>query len=540
MATRLTNTVRARPIPVAVAISALASLAYLLWDPHPLDLAAQTFRADLWESDGWVLWSPDWYGGHTIPGYSLLYPPLAALLTPNLLGLICSLSAAALFGIAARRAYGEQAWLGTLWFGLASTVALYGGRLTFGLGIVFGLGCVLAIQSRRPVAAALAAAGSSCASPVAGLFVAIAASGVVLSALLGRLGWGGQRRLPVRASLAAAIGAMAAICLLILFFPTAGYQPFTIKAWYFIPLTVIALLVLADRSETVVRWVAAIYLLAATVALYLDTPLGGNVVRFATTFSGPVLALLLVRRRPVALALLALPLLYWQWVATIRDDLAAAGDKTTRAAYYEPLADRIEELADGRVVRVEVPPTRSRWEAVYLAERVPLARGWLRQLEADDFDLFQHQNLDPASYRDWLRRQGVSYVALPLGVDRDYLARDESELIEAGLPYLREVWSNPDWRLFMIGGAGPHPLVDGPADLLKVGPDGFTVVPTRLGRLDLRIRWTPYFQIDDGDGCIEPIGDWTRLEASSTEPIRIEAMFDLDVVTDPRRSRCSQ
>ena len=74
---------RSRQGPVVVLAAAVAAVfcaVYLLWQPQTLDLSAQMFRADLWDAHGWVLYNEAWYGGHTIPGYSLLYPPLGAWL----------------------------------------------------------------------------------------------------------------------------------------------------------------------------------------------------------------------------------------------------------------------------------------------------------------------------------------------------------------------------------------------------------------------------------------------------------------------------
>ena len=77
------------------------------------------------------------------------------------------------------------------------------------------------------------------------------------------------------------------------------------------------------------------------------------------------------------------------------------------------------------MIRVEIPPTRSRWESVYVAESIPLARGWLRQMESPDFDLFTDGNLTAAAYAKWLRAHGVDYVAVP-DADRSTLKRPET------------------------------------------------------------------------------------------------------------------
>ena len=117
---------------------------------------------------------------------------------------------------------------------------------------------------------------------------------------------------------------------------------------------------------------------------------------------------------------LALPLLYWQWVAPVRDLSDAAGDPSVHSSYYQPLLAELERRTRGRPVRVEIPPTRNRWEADYVAPRFPLARGWLRQLESGDFDLFTGGNLTAG---------GVSVVARrPRGLLRGGPGREASTI----------------------------------------------------------------------------------------------------------------
>ena len=137
------------PLALALALSGLLAGIYLIWQPQTTDLAAQVFRADLWERAGFVIWNPDWYDGHSVPGYSLLYPPLGALLGPPLVGAASAVAATWVFGRLALDTWGQRAWLGVVWFGLASAVALYSGRITFALGLAVGLGALLAIQRER-------------------------------------------------------------------------------------------------------------------------------------------------------------------------------------------------------------------------------------------------------------------------------------------------------------------------------------------------------------------------------------------------------
>jgi hypothetical protein len=312
---------------------------------------------------------------------------------------------------------------------------------------------------------------------------------------------------------------------------------------------VAATLLLVPREEAVVRWAAALYLALALADAVVQTPLGDNAIRFGATFAGPVLAIVLLRSRPLALLALALPLLYWQWFATVNDVADGLDNPTAERAYYAGLLAEVGARADpGVPIRLHVPPTRTRWEARFVAERYPLARGWLRQLESDDFELFQEGNLDPEEYASWLYARGVSYVAVT-DAEPDYMAADEIDLIEAGgLPFLREVWSDDRWRLFEVrssDGTRPPPgvaLASGGAQFAELRPDGFTVEVPGPGEYLLHARYTPYFAVEQGNACLEDAGDAsTRLTATGAGPQRIEVAARLSLEGLLRQDRaCSE
>lgn len=513
-------------ILLAAAISASLSAVCLAWQPQPLDLAAQVFRADLWDRAGWVIFDDAWYGGHTIPGYSLLYPPLGAWLGPELLGAVCAVVAAIGFAAIAVRAYGGRAWLGALWFGLGSTVSLYGGRITFGLGLALGLLAILALQRRRPVPAGLAAVAAALASPVAGVFTAMAAAAVLIAARLEPVAAPSRQRLTHSARVVLLAAALATLALA-LAFPTSGFQPFTLDSFLWIPAVCAVCFFLLPVGETTLRVGFALYALVGLSAFLVETPFGSNALRLGMLFAGPVMALALYGRRPVVLLLLAAPLLWWQWTATVRDVLAADGDPSTTAAYYQPLVAELEGLAAGKPIRVEIPPTRSRWESVYVAERIPIAHGWLRQLESDDFDRFTGGRLSAPAYGRWLREHGVEYVAVP-DAELDYYARDEAALVRSGgLRYLREIWSNEHWRLWRVVSR------DDPATPLRaVGPDAYSLSVPGPGRYLIRMRFSPYLGIVRGRGCLEAGGEHSTVltvpDGVGPEVVEVRASFSLD------------
>jgi hypothetical protein len=484
----------------SVLVAAVVSAVYLAWEPPSADLAAQTFRADLFADQGFVLWSNAWYGGFHIPGYSLLYPPLAAWFGVRLVGAIAAIAAAALFAVLVHRRFGPRgAQLASVLFALGASAWLFTGRMPFLLGVAVGLAALLAAESRRLVLCAVLAGLAALASPVVGLFTGIAGAAVGLAGDLKR-------------GAALALPPAVAILVLAVAFPTGGEEPFALSSLLALPLFGIGALWLIPPEQRELRIGVIVYLALAILVVAIPNPLGGNFTRLGALFAGPV-ALLVAWYRPVALAIVAVPLLYWQLSPPIRDTVTALGDPSTEQAFYASLLERLE-ASDAQAsvgeARVHVPATRNRWEAVYVAERFPLARGWMRQLESDDFELFQDGHLTPEAYRDWLDEHGVGLVAVPQGVERDYLAEDEVELIDSGLPYLSLEWEDANWRLYRVEG---EPVV--------------------------RYRWSPYWEVVDGEGCVVRDGDWTRVEAPGGNEVEIATRLSLDGMSGKDRA-CSE
>ena len=67
---------------------AVLCVAYLLASPATADMAAHSYRAWLFEHEGMTVWNAQWYGGHHVLGYSLLFAPLAATFGPAFVGVV--------------------------------------------------------------------------------------------------------------------------------------------------------------------------------------------------------------------------------------------------------------------------------------------------------------------------------------------------------------------------------------------------------------------------------------------------------------------
>jgi hypothetical protein len=444
----------------AVAVAAPLALAYLIVQPPAADLAAATYRSDLFARVGFALRDNGWYAvhGHYLPGYSLISPELGAWLGVYTVLSLSAVAAAALFGLIAQRVFSPAgARAAAVWFALGFGVGLLSGRVPYDAGFAIGLGSVLALLAERTGVGLALAVLTTLASPVAGAFLALAG---LTDALVG--GWeqhraGGDPRSRAGAGrgLTLALAALTPIVVLALAFPEGGWEPFAPSSFWpaLAGVLLIALLLpqgpLTPRARLLVRVGAVLYALALIGSFVLRTPVGGNAARLGALLAGPLLAGVLWDRRRLTLCLLAPLLLYWQIETPINDEVSLVSDPSVRGAYYTPLRAELHALTHGRRTIVEVPLTGSHWEAADLAgyDGVALARGWERQLDTRYAHLFYEPHLTASAYAAWLRANRVAYVALP-DVRLDEAGGAEGALIARGLPYLREVWRSAHWRLY--------------------------------------------------------------------------------------------
>jgi hypothetical protein len=507
----------------AVALSAALAALMLLWSPPVGDLAAQVFRTELFERAGLAIWNGSWYGGHYTLTYSFLFPPLAALLGPQLVGGLAVVASAYLFDRLVRDRWGAEARWATLWFAAGVVTLLADGQLTFALGVAFGLASLRGLQTGRGALALVAAAACALASPVAGAFLA----GVVLAGLAE------PGRRPGHAPLAVAGLALGLTVGPNLAFPEAGQFPFELSSYIAIPLWCggALLVVRGIPEERQLRRVLLGYLLVATVLWLMPNAMGGNAVRLGALFGGPVLAAVALARRPsVPTWFLVLAMaggLYWQLTASVTQIARSVGDPSTKAEFFQPAADWLRAHG-GAEARIEVPPTANHWESAYLAPRFELARGWLRQLDTTRDGVFYEGRLTHATYSSWLRRNAIAYVALP-DAPLDYSSVAERRLILAAPAYLELRHRSEHWRIYEVRGPRPlvAPLGGGRAETLWVGRQGFALDVDAPGRFLVRVNFTPYWSIARGSGCILRHGDWTVANASRPGVFRVAADFSV-------------
>jgi hypothetical protein len=210
----------------------------------------------------------------------------------------------------------------------------------------------------------------------------------------------------------------------------------------------------------------------------------------------------------------------------------SVGDPLSRTATYQGLLGFLaaHDADDGRV---EVPFTRSHWEAAYVSSRYPLARGWETQLDAGYDKLFFHRPLPAATYHAWLRSLAVRYVAIAMAPP-DPSSRAEVSLVLGGLPFLRPAYADRYWRVFAV--ADPEPLASPPATMTALGPESFTLRFAGRGTSVVRVRYSPYWRPTAGCLARSP-GGFTAVTAPGPALVRVTIAFSLGRMVAPGR-RC--
>ncbi|HEY5874225.1 MAG TPA: hypothetical protein VIT64_02945, partial [Ilumatobacteraceae bacterium] len=309
----------AGPTLLAATLSVLSIL--LGW--RGTDTAAHFFRVGLVERDGFHVWNNYWFGGHHTPGYSLLFPALAAVIGIWTVAVISAAASALLFDLFLRQATGAPKRWASLWFAVGTVTNIAIGRLPFALGMAVGVGALLAGAHRRLFVAGLLSVLCAAASPVTGAFLALIWAAWALSET-GRL----------RRSLGALVAcSLVPVLLLSLIYPQGGSFPFRWGALVWC--LVVAVIVLVLVGQRAVRIGAVLFAVAALLVFMVPTPLGGNLSRFGMYAAGPALLALVPLRRVLIAVLPAL--LFWQWSPAFDAMFQSGRDESTRQEYYRPL-----------------------------------------------------------------------------------------------------------------------------------------------------------------------------------------------------------
>ena len=511
---------RLQPLVPALVAGGLAELAIVLrW--RGSDLPAQFFRVGLVERYGFQVWDNFWFAGHHTLGYGAMFPVLGATIGIWTVAVASAAISALLADRLVVASIGHRNWPASMWFACGTVTNVAIGRLTFALGLTIGLAALLAASYRRTVLCLVLAVATATASPVVSVFLAIIfGAWAVVSA-------GRDRRLFA----AAAILTVAPVLAISALYPQGGTFPFRWTALLFTVLVCAAVAVLTPSEQRLVRVAAGFYALACLGAFVVPSPLGGNITRLGMYATAPVV-LATARTRRITVGVLVVAIAWWQWSPAF-DAIGRAGrDPSTREAYYRPLLAFLDS-AHTQPARVEIVPTRRHWEATFVALHIPLARGWERQLDERFNPQFNDPGLTAEGYHDWLLDWGVQYVALS-DAAVDGSGQQEAALLGKGLSFLHLVYSGAHWKVWeVIDATG---LVDGPADVIRLGIDTITLHVQTRGDVLVRIHGSSFWKSDPAT-CIETSpGGWIVLR--DVHPGRLHLFLD-ETAFAPDDGHCS-
>ena len=498
------------------ALAASLALIAVLSGVRGVDLPAATYRVDLFAQHGFTLWDSQWYGGHWLFDYSVLYAPVASLAGVPATEIVCAAVAAWCFDRLAVARFGQAGRVGAIVFAAGTLVPVAIGQGPYLLGEALALLSLLAATRRRWMAALPLAVICALVAPLAGAFLAMAAAAWLVAY------WPAQRW----STGALAAAALVPTALVEELFPGQGNFPFSTHNFAGMMIGAAAIgavaAVVRDRAVAVG---AAMYVAAILFAYAVPSALGNNITRLGISV-GVALAVCLAwkaRRSRLLLVVAFVPIVLGQWVPASAALRGLEGDVGVTRAYYQPLLAFLAR-SDRPLGRVEVVPTALHWEAVYVALQFPLARGWERQLDTANNPIFYVQGrLTRASYRAWLLDNGVRFVALS-NARLDYSAGVEAYLVRRGVPGLRPVWHDADWRVYAVRGS--RGILSGPGRLVSADGDTVTLDANRAGRILLRVHYTPAWRVAPGAATLSrsPAG-W--LTVSVQRPGRVTLRVSL-------------
>lgn len=486
-----------------IGLTALAGVLHIVWfftfANSGGDLAAQDAWAEFVGRHPDSAYNLAWYGGMHPVSYSVVSPYLMSVLGVRTTMMIAGTISAGLLTLILIR---SRSVMNPLWSSLAGVFGLLcnavSGRVTFGLGTMFALGAVAVVfcwpyrwrykRWAKALCAAPLAALATMSSPVAGLFVGLVAVALFL-----------QKRRPGAWALGLAPAAVVAVSAWL--FPFSGTQPMTFASVILPLLFAVVVFAAVPREWTSVRLTAGVYGLAVILVWLVSSQIGSNITRLAMLFAGVAMVAALPfavprSRKWYVIVLALLGFTGWIGFKTV-DDIIHTTPAASWARELAPLVNELQGVGAERG-RVEVVPARSHIEASALAPYVNLARGWNRQADMERNPLFYDDTLNSANYHEWLQRWAVHYVVLPKDEPDGTGGERERELVQRGMPYLKQIWGDANWQLFAV--TDPTPLADPPATVDRAEQGELTIEVKKPGRILIRVPYSPWLGLVDAKG----------------------------------------
>jgi hypothetical protein len=489
------------------AAACAAAVATHILGPPAVDAPAHLFHTWTLGRRGFQLWDNFWYAGsYESAPYSLLYYPLAVVEGIVPVAVVSAGVLAVSFAVASALEWGARVRMASLLFSVSATVFLMSaGMYPFLTGAALGMGSLVAIKRRHPLAAAAGIVGAAAMSPLAFLLLAV----VLVAGALSAPRMGDALRGHWVESAAVAFVVAGAVVVQFTFHQSGRYPFSPVDLGCVAAFAITGVYLLAGRARgDMLRNVFLVYLAVNVVVFLWPGAVGGNAIRLFSVAGTPLLWVAAVtgpRQRPrtavVGVLVVAFVVQGAPYAASAYR--AYESQASAAAAFWQP-ALRFLRAHPDRGFRVEVVATASHWEAYYLPKAgVPLARGWFRQDDFPGNHILYQPRISAATYRHWLRTLGVRYVLLPRNLPLDYSSASERRLLLSGRSGLATVSSGRNWTFYEL----PHavPIATGPA---AGDAAGITVSDASIrfhartaGRYRVRVHTSPYWQVS-GAACI--------------------------------------
>ncbi len=487
----------------AILAMALSGVLHIIWfftfANSGGDLAAQDAWAEFVGRNPGSAYNLAWYGGMHPVSYSVVSPYLMAVLGVRTTMMIAGTLSAGLLMLVLMRSRAVRNPVAAAAAGVFALLCnAISGRVTFGLGMVFALGAAAVVfcwpyrwrykRWAKALCAAPLAAAATAASPVAGLFVGFVAVALFL-----------QKRRPGAWALGIAPAAVVGVSAWM--FPFSGTQPMMFGSVLLPFASAACAFFLVPKEWKTVRITSAVYGLSVVLVWLISSQIGSNISRLPMLLGGVTLIAALPFTAPRSRKWYAILLAFVTvngWIAfKAVDDIVHTTPAASWARELAPLVNQLQE-AGAEKGRVEVVPARSHREASALAPYVNLARGWNRQADMERNPLFYDDTLNSANYHEWLQRWAVHYVVVPKGEPDGDGGERERELVQRGMPYLKQVWGDANWQLFEV--TDPTPMADPPAVVDRAEQGELTLEVKRAGRVLIRIPYSPWLGLVDAEG----------------------------------------
>jgi hypothetical protein len=482
-----------------VLLALAGSVAFLIVKPPVADLQAADARAGAAARHVGLGYWLSWFGGSTPGQYSILTPAVTSVVG------VTTLAAISVIGIAvlARPLLESTARPQSAAYVvvISALCNLWSGRVPFSVGVAVSLCGLLLLMRGRPVLGGIVNGFATLFSPLAPAFILLVIIGPAITRpeLRHRL---------LRFGIPSVIGFILPAIL----FGAPAPMPFaaTTLAWS-VGILLAAVLLDLPRALRVSLFVGA---LACFGAFVIPTGVGANISRYAYLLLPPVIWAMARNRRLVVLLGLLPAFTYSGYV--VIQDVAAAAKPAAQQTYYEGLRNELLSLSGRNNHRVEVVDTETHRAAAELIPDLYLARGWETQSDASKNAIFYNPALlTETSYRQWLDLNAVAWVAVPSQPSSTNHA--EAALVATGLPYLSQVWSDDQWRVYAV--AKPEAIVPAPAQVIQSTETQVVFDLAEPATLTLRLRPAKFIRV----ASIAPTGPPVCL--SSTNPDEIQATF---------------